>query len=130
MRFLLILLFTATLFIAACNTASPSSPSYHAYGNASNHIKNNVTTFEDMKQLYGECISQEPTSDGYRCLWKHQTTVVYSTESDGALQSTEFDPGRNQKRFTNKITYTSILTAVFNNGNVLKNYTVRNFIEK
>ena len=130
MRLPLILLYTATLFIAACTTTGPQSPSYHAYGDASRHIEKNATTYEDMKRLYGECTSQEPTSDGYRCLWKHKRTVVCSTETDGATPSTDFDPGRAQRHFTYKITCTSILTAVFTNDNVLRNFTVRDFIEK
>ena len=130
MRVLLVLISAATLFLAGCVNVVPSAPSYYAYGNAYRRLEKNVTTFDDVKEMYGECDYKEPMIDGYRCVWRHSSTVVRSAETSGEQPAADFDQGSNQRNFTRKITYTSILTAVFTADNVLKNFTVRNFIEK
>ena len=93
-------------------------------------LEKNVSTYEQVKELYGECNSKEEIDGGYRCIWKNSNTVVRSTESFAATAPANFDPGRSIGRFTYTTVYTSTLTAVFSNDNTLTTFSVSNNIEK
>lgn len=118
------------LFLAACATTGDSSPSYYAYADAPKRLEKFVTTYEQVKKLYGECTSKEVVNAGYRCVWKHSNTVVRSTETNGATSVANFDSGRSVGSHTYTTVYTSTLTAVFSNDNKLMTFSVSNNIEK
>lgn len=119
-----------SLFLAACATTGGPSPSYYAYADAMKHLEKNVSTYEQVKGLYGECNSKEEIDGGYRCIWQNSNTVVRSTENFAANTPANFDPGRSIGRFTYTTIYTSKLTAVFSNDNILKSFSVSNNIEQ
>ena len=119
-----------SLFLTACFTTGGPSPSYYAYADAIKHLEKNVSTYEQVKELYGECNSKEEINGGYRCTWKNSNTVVRSTESFATNAPANFDPGRSIGRFTYTTVYTSTLTAVFSNDNKLMTFSVSNNIEK
>ena len=128
MRFALVAIIA--LLVAGCVTTGASSPSYYAYSDAVKLLEKNVSTYEQVKGLYGECGSRENVNGGYRCIWRNSNTVVRSTESYGANSVANFDPGRSAGRFTYTTVYTSTLTAVFSNDDILRAFTVSNQIEK
>ena len=119
-----------SLFLTACFTTGGSSPSYYAYADAMKHLEKNISTYEQVKEIYGECNSKEEIEGGYRCTWKNSNTVVRSTEDLATNTPANFDPGRSIGRFTYTTVYTSTLTAVFSNDNILKAFSVRNNIEQ
>ncbi len=119
-----------SLFLAACFTTGGPTPSYYAYADAMSKLEKNVSTYEQVKKIYGECNSKEEIEGGYRCTWKNSNTVVRSTESYATNAPANFDPGRSIGRFTYTTVYTSTLTAVFSNDNILKAFSVRNNIEQ
>ena len=119
------------IFLCACTATKAPSPSYYAYQDAARRLEKNVSTYEQVRQLYGECASKEEVKGGYRCVWKNSNTVVRSTEQVGASASlTNFDPGRSVGRYTYTTVYTSTMTAVFTNDNILRALSVSNNIEK
>ena len=128
MKFALIAILS--LFFAACTTTGSASPSYYAYADAMRRLEKNISTYEQVKEIYGDCNSREEIDGGYRCTWKNSNTVVRSTENFATNAPANFDPGRSVGRFTYTTVYTSTLTAVFSNDNILKTFTVSNNIEQ
>ncbi|MBO4512270.1 MAG: hypothetical protein J5746_05860 [Victivallales bacterium] len=126
----LVLIAIMSLFLAACFTTGGPSPSYYAYADAMKRLEKNVSTYEQVKEIYGECNNKEEIDGGYRCIWKNSNTVVRSTENFATNAPANFDPGRSIGRYTYTTVYTSTLTAVFSKDNILKSFSVSNNIEQ
>ena len=126
----LALIASLSLCLAACFTTGGPTPSYYAYADAMSKLEKNVSTYEQVKEIYGECDNKEEIEGGYRCTWKNSNTVVRSTEDFATNTPANFDPGRSIGRFTYTTVYTSTLIAVFSNDNILKAFSVRNNIEQ
>lgn len=122
----IILAMAAALLVMGCAVSGNTTPSYHAFAGADMYIEKNVTTYDDLKARYGECTSREEIKNGYRCVWKDDHTVVRSATSRSSYGITDFDPGRSIGRHTYRTIYSSTLTAVFTNDNVLRNFAISN----